>query len=192
MAEVDKKTPEVGLRFRNPNVGNLLGEVSYEVEYTVIGDPLNQKASCSCRIFERIGILCAHGLKVLDLMNIKILPPHYILKRWTREARNGNIQDRQGWNVVANPKLEAQLRYKLMSHKFHNLAHKVAHSPECCVLLENALDCLCTQLEEKLKLPSAGTNEPCEDKENIEPNAQQRDLLSAAQLKKKEVQSNKS
>ena len=79
----------------------------------------------------------------------------------------------------------------LISHKFHNLAHKVSHSPECCVLLENALDCLCTQLEEKLKL--LGANEPSEDKENIDPNVQQRDdLLSAAQLKKKDVQSNKS
>ena len=95
----------------------------------MIGDPRNQKDSCSCRMFERTGILCARGLKVLDLINIKKLPPHYILKRWTREARNGNIQDRQGRNVVANPKLEAQLRYKFMSHKFHNLAHKVAHSP---------------------------------------------------------------
>ena len=110
-------------------VGNLLGEVNSELEYTVIGDPLNQKTPCSCRLFERAGILCAHGLKVLDLMNIKKLPPYYILKRWTKEARNGNIQDKKGRNVVANPKLEAQLWYKFMSHKFHNLAHKVAHSP---------------------------------------------------------------
>ncbi|KAG2561436.1 hypothetical protein PVAP13_8KG213706 [Panicum virgatum] len=169
-------------------VGNLLGEVSSERESTVIGDLLNQKASCSCRImFERAEILCAHGLKVFDLMNIKKLPPHYILKRWTREARNGNIQDSQGRNVVANPKLQAQLRYKFISHKFHNLAHKVAHSPKCCVVLENALDCLCTQLEEKFNLLYAsGTNEPCEDKENVDPNAQQRDdLISAAQLKKR-------
>ena len=70
--------------------------------------------------------------------------------------------------MVENLKLEAQLRYMFMSHKFHNLAHKVSHSPECCVLLENALDCLCTQLEEKLKL--LGANEPCEDKENVDPN----------------------
>jgi len=62
-------------------VVNLLGEVSSEVEYTVIGDPRNQKDSCSCRMFERTGILCARGLKVLDLINIKKLPPHYILKR---------------------------------------------------------------------------------------------------------------
>ena len=96
--------------------------------------------------------------------------------------------------MVANPKLEAQLRYKFMSHKFHNLSHKVCHSPECCVVLENALDCLCTQLEQKLNLLSAGgTNGQCEDKENVDPNTQQRDdLFSAAQLKKKEVQSKKS
>ncbi|KAG2632665.1 hypothetical protein PVAP13_2NG103318 [Panicum virgatum] len=106
-------------------VGNLLGELSSEVEYIVLGDPLHQKR-----------ILCAHSLKVLDLMNIKRLPLHYILNRWTREAHNGNILDRQGRNVVANSKLEAQLWYKFMSHKFHNLTHKVAHSPECCVMLE--------------------------------------------------------
>ena len=137
-------------------VGNLLGELSSEVEYIVLGDPLHQKASCSCKMFERTGILCAHSLKVLDLMNIKRLPLHYILNGWTREARNGNILDRQGRNVVANSKLEAQLRYKFMSHKFHNLAHKVAHSLECCVMLENAFDCLYTQPEDKLNLQSAG------------------------------------
>jgi hypothetical protein len=39
----------------------------------VIGDPLNQKYSCSCGMFNKTRILCAHGLKFLDLMNIKIL-----------------------------------------------------------------------------------------------------------------------
>jgi len=61
-------------------VGNLLGEVSSELEYTVIGDPLNQKATCSCRMFERARILCAHGLKVLDLMNIKKIATILYLK----------------------------------------------------------------------------------------------------------------
>ena len=65
---------------------------------------LNQTASCSCGMFNRIGILCAHGLKVLDLMNVKILPTHYVLKRWTREARNGSRQDRQGRKVLEKSK----------------------------------------------------------------------------------------
>ena len=144
-------------------------------------------------MFNRIGILCAQGLKVLDLMNIKILPTHYVLKRWTKAARNGSVQDKEGRNVIANPKLESQLRYKNMSHKFHNLAYKVAHSPECCLMVENALDCLGTQLEDKLNVSASTMSKPCNDQENAEPNVQQGDeLLSAAQLKKKEVKSNNS
>jgi zinc finger SWIM domain-containing protein 3 len=100
-------------------IGRLHGDLHFEEERIVIGDPFNQTVSCSCGMFNRTGILCAHGLKVVDLMNIKILPTHYILKRWTREARNGSIQDRQRRNVIENPKREAQLWYKFLSHKFH-------------------------------------------------------------------------
>ena len=174
-------------------IGRFHGDLHFEEERIVIGDPLNQTASCSCGMFNRTGILCAHGLKVLDLMNIKILPTHYVLKRWTKAARNGSVQDKEGMNVITNPKLESQLRYKNMSHKFHNLAYKVAHSPECCLMVENALDCLGTQLEDKLNVSASTMSKPCNDQENPEPNVQQGDeLLSAAQLKKKEVKSKNS
>ncbi|WVZ63523.1 hypothetical protein U9M48_013148 [Paspalum notatum var. saurae] len=111
-------------------------------------------------------------------------------KRWTREARNGSIQDRQGRNVIENPKREAQLRYMFLSNKFHSVAQKAVDYPECCVMLDNALDCLSAQLEDKLNLSTCAMNELCNEQENIDPNVQQRDdCLSAAQLKKKEVQS---
>ncbi|KAJ1274955.1 hypothetical protein BS78_05G098900 [Paspalum vaginatum] len=172
-------------------IGNLSGDLSFEDERIVTADPLNQTADCSCQMFNRTGILCAHSLKVLDLMNIKMLPIHYVLKRWTREARNGSIHDRQGREVVENPKLEAQLRLRFLSHKFLTLAFKAAVSPECCLLLDNALDHLGPQVEEKLNASTTVVNEkPCSDQENINPNTQQRDdLLSNAQLKKKEVES---
>ena len=132
------------------------------------------------------GILCAHDIKVLDLMNIKILPTHYVLKKWTRDACCGSILDRQGRNVVENPKLETQLRYRILSHKFLNWAYKAANSPECCKLIDNALDCLGTQLEDKLNLSTSTMSNPCNDQENVEPNVQQGDdLLRAAQLKKR-------
>ena len=174
-------------------IGSFHGDLSFEEERIVIGDPLKQSAICSCQMFNWTRILCAHGLKVRDLMNIKILPTHYILKRWTREARHGSIQDRQGRNVVENPKLEAQLRCKNLFHKFLNLAYKAADYPDCCLLLEDGLDCLSTQLEDKLNASTTASNKPCNDKENLEPNVQQKDeLLSAAQLKKKEVKSKNS
>ena len=156
----------------------------------MVGDPLTKTVSCSCGMFNRTGILCAHGLKVLDLMNIKTLPAHYVLKRWTREARNGSIQDRQGRNVVENPKMEAELRYKDLSHKFHKMAQKAANSPQCCILLDNALDSVAPHIHDLLNASTSAMNELCKDKENVDPNVQQVDeLLRSARLKKKEVQS---
>ena len=69
-------------------------------------------------------ILCGHTIKILDLMNIKSLPAQYILKRWTREARSGTVQDNQGRNIIENPKLDDMLRYRYMTRKFLNLAHR--------------------------------------------------------------------
>jgi zinc finger SWIM domain-containing protein 3 len=120
------------------SVASLHGDFSYEDERIVVGDPVNQTASYSCGMFNRTGILCAHGIKVLDLMNIKILPTHYVLKRWTRYARNGSIPDRQGRNVVENPKLEAQLQYRNLSHKFLNMS-KIYSMFSVCGLCEYSL-----------------------------------------------------
>jgi zinc finger SWIM domain-containing protein 3 len=48
------------------------GDFSSEKERIVIGDPLEQTALCSCEQFKRTGVLCAHALKILDMMNIKL------------------------------------------------------------------------------------------------------------------------
>jgi len=45
----------------------------FEKEYKVTGDPLKQTSTCSCGQLSRIGILCGHALKILDLMNVKSL-----------------------------------------------------------------------------------------------------------------------
>ncbi|XP_043703502.1 protein FAR1-RELATED SEQUENCE 5-like isoform X2 [Telopea speciosissima] len=45
------------------------------------------RASCSCRMFTSEGMLCRHVLAVFKATNVFTLPPHYILKRWTRNAK---------------------------------------------------------------------------------------------------------
>jgi zinc finger SWIM domain-containing protein 3 len=161
------------------------GDFSSEIERVVVGDPLEQTASCNCGQFARTGVLCSHALKILDLMNIKFLPNHYVLKRWTREAKYGTIQDNTGKSIIEDPKLDAMLRYKVMSKFFLNLAYPAASDPECCILVDNALDCLSKQLHDKFSAP---TRILC-DTYNAQPNIQQdEELLSDARLKKKEVQ----
>ena len=167
----------------------LIGDFTYEEEYKVIGDPLKQTVQCSCRRFDRIGILCAHALKVLDLMNIKSLPPHYVLKRWTREARSGTIQDNLGRNIIENPNMDAMLRYRFMSHKFLNLAHRAANFPECTMLVDSALDILGKQIEDKISACTSISEDPCTVQTDVSP---PNDLLSNARLKKKEVKTRSS
>ncbi|KAG8384916.1 hypothetical protein BUALT_Bualt04G0167900 [Buddleja alternifolia] len=73
---------------------NNVSSVEYKVstygqvhQYTVLYSSEDDSVACSCMKFQFVGILCSHGLKVLDFMNIKIVPLQYILKRWTRDAR---------------------------------------------------------------------------------------------------------
>jgi zinc finger SWIM domain-containing protein 3 len=72
----------------------------------VIWNSLEKIVSCSCRKFERCEFLCSHALKILDVMNIKVLPEKSILKRWTKDAKNEIVQDFNGHDIKANTKLE--------------------------------------------------------------------------------------
>jgi hypothetical protein len=153
------------------------------IEYRVVGDPSEQTSICSCGQFNRIGMLCGHALKVLDLMNIESLPAQYILKRWTREARSGIVTDSKGINIIENPMMEASLRYKFLSHRFLTLAQQAASYPECTLLVNNTLDILSKQIEEHLSGCASTSDQSATHKEVMPPN----NLLSNARLKKKEV-----
>ncbi|OAY77639.1 Protein FAR1-RELATED SEQUENCE 3 [Ananas comosus] len=49
--------------------------------YIVIVDKDEDIVSCNCKIFEFVGILCAHALKVMHFIGIHHIPKKYILKR---------------------------------------------------------------------------------------------------------------
>lgn len=61
--------------------------------YSVSLNHSELKANCSCKMFEYSGILCRHILTVFTVTNVLTLPPHYILKRWTRNAKNSSGLD---------------------------------------------------------------------------------------------------
>ena len=95
--------------------------------------------------------MCRHALKGLDLMNIKLLPERYILKRWTRDARSGIVQDMHGKDIVENPKLDVALRYKNLCKIFISLASRAADFEDCYLLVEDALHSVSKQVNEKIK-----------------------------------------
>lgn len=90
----------------------VIGIVDQDREWRVLYDPNKQMVSCSCRKFEMAGLICCHIVKVFDVMDVKLLPENYILKRWTREARSGVVKDYIGNEVEENPKSECTERYR--------------------------------------------------------------------------------
>ncbi|XP_061976631.1 protein FAR1-RELATED SEQUENCE 7 [Populus nigra] len=53
----------------------------------------NLNVSCSCQMFEFEGVLCRHVLRVFILLNMREIPSHYLLHRWTRNAEHGLVCD---------------------------------------------------------------------------------------------------
>lgn len=61
--------------------------------------------------FEHVGFLCSYALKVLDRQNIKMVPFHYILRRWTKDARIESLRENYGFTEKDNERSIAT-RYK--------------------------------------------------------------------------------
>nr|XP_011462919.1 PREDICTED: protein FAR1-RELATED SEQUENCE 5-like [Fragaria vesca subsp. vesca] len=94
---------------------------------------------CSCKKFTFIGILCAHALKVLDKKNVKRIPPQYILKRWTRQAKAVSIISYRENEVHGNPKVSTGKRYGYLCRTSGDILTVAADDEE---LTKYAHECL--------------------------------------------------
>ncbi|KAL6130859.1 hypothetical protein ACLB2K_069237 [Fragaria x ananassa] len=56
--------------------------------YVVKLNSLDNIVTCSCKMFESMRLLCHHALRVLNVRNVTKIPPQYILKRWTKDAKS--------------------------------------------------------------------------------------------------------
>ena len=97
---------------------------NHEGSWRVSFNRVSTSITSSCRKFETFGILCSHALKVFEFNDVKVIPEKYILRRWTREARCGDIvQDFRGKEGEGDPKLSMKVRktqeggVELCSHK---------------------------------------------------------------------------
>lgn len=57
--------------------------------WVVFLDTSTMDLNCSCKKFETMGVLCSHALNALGFKNVNRIPERYILKRWTKSAREG-------------------------------------------------------------------------------------------------------
>lgn len=58
--------------------------------FMVTWDEIKSEVWCSCLLFEYKGFLCRHALIVLQICGRSSIPSCYMLKRWTKDAKNDN------------------------------------------------------------------------------------------------------
>jgi zinc finger SWIM domain-containing protein 3 len=147
----------------------------------VIWNSLEHSVSCSCRKFERCGILCGHALKILDVMNIKVLPKKYILKRWTKDARNEIVQYFNGHEIIIDTNLEFTTRYKSLCPLYVKPISRAAECEEAYkIALENY-----TELNKKIEDVMRRKSDLCQV-DNSQENPLNEDVISVKGLKKKQ------
>ncbi|XP_020082188.1 protein FAR-RED IMPAIRED RESPONSE 1-like [Ananas comosus] len=71
-------------KFSNPSNPNQI--IS---EYTVSIIKAEGKVLCTCKFFDFYGILCSHALRAMNYAGIHNIPPCYVTKRWTKDAKKG-------------------------------------------------------------------------------------------------------
>ena len=71
----------------------MVGVFNRYAKYEVLWNPLDEILSRNCKKFETFGIFCRHGLKVFDVLDIKLIPNRYIMNRWRRDVKDGSEKD---------------------------------------------------------------------------------------------------
>ncbi|XP_043815116.1 protein FAR1-RELATED SEQUENCE 2 isoform X7 [Manihot esculenta] len=94
---------------------------------------------CLCRSFEYRGFLCKHAILVLQMSGLSNIPSHYILKRWTKDAKIA-----QSASVISK-----NLPYRVQ--RFNDLCKQAIKLCEAGSLCEEAYHIAFQALEEVLK-----------------------------------------
>lgn len=162
-------TRKLFMRFQEELVGTLTfmaskadddGEITtYQVAkfgedhkaYYVRFNVLEMKASCSCRMFEFSGILCRHILAVFRVTNVLTLPSHYILKRWTRNAKSCIALDEHVNDVFSSYLESHTVRYNTLRHEAFKFVDEGAESVETYTVAMAALEEAIEKVSKEMK-----------------------------------------
>lgn len=119
--------------------------------HRVTFDSSNTTITCSCNMFDFVGVLCSHALKVMLFHNIKRVPDKYILRRWTKEAKKDQAMNLDVCSVSNDPKKDVGNRYKVALRRLSHLAARSALTQDAFEILMSSIDNIMEQVESKLK-----------------------------------------
>lgn len=103
---------------------------SHRAAYYVSFNTFETKATCSCRLFEFAGLLCRHILTVFRVTNALTLPPRYILKRWTRNAKSCVVLENHSGDSLNSSQESSTIRYNHLRHEAMKFVNEGVKSTE--------------------------------------------------------------
>lgn len=124
-----------------------------KTESMVEFNSLDSTIRCSCKMFESIGILCVHALRILNTrsQNIFEIPPRYILKRWMRFAKDGVVEDDNGEEIADNSDRTLSLCKQKLMHRALKVITKSVAVEETQKITEHHLDIWSKAVDDVLK-----------------------------------------
>ncbi|VFQ76104.1 unnamed protein product [Cuscuta campestris] len=107
--------------------------------FSVTWNEAKSEVSCSCLLFEYKGFLCRHAMVVLQMCGLSSIPLHYILKRWTKDAKNRHLT------------VEGSERAQTRVQMYNNLCKRAIELGEVGSLSEESYNIAFRVLDEALK-----------------------------------------
>jgi hypothetical protein len=103
--------------------------------YEVALDVLEKKATCTCHMFEFVGILCRHILQVfLKKSLVDILPQYYVLERWTINAKSRVIHGISSDEIQVETQNSSTLMKNSLKLQFDDVVELGSHSKNMNIL----------------------------------------------------------
>ncbi|XP_010245238.1 PREDICTED: protein FAR1-RELATED SEQUENCE 5-like [Nelumbo nucifera] len=156
-----------GLNFRHEKIEESGSKFTYSVwkrdheqaRCIVTFDSSNSNAKCSCQLFEVAGYLCKHILKIFLVADVHSIPPQYILKRWTRDAKSGPTVDNQSEEIQSDCYDPYSLRYCNIYREIVSIAAKAVVTEEVFKMAKNGLEATLKEVEVALRRVSISSTE---------------------------------
>lgn len=131
--------------------------------YVVKLNSSDNTVTCSCKMFESMGLLCRHALRVLNVRNVTKIPPQYVLKRWKKDAKSEIGAQEHGALLQQKDKPSIALRRNNMIRKVYDILSTAALTEKGCKIAMEKLKEM-KELIEKDEAESNGSG----NKENNE------------------------
>ncbi|XP_026384869.1 protein FAR1-RELATED SEQUENCE 5-like [Papaver somniferum] len=130
----------------------------YEHKFrTVIYDFSSKSAQCSCLLYEFAGYLCRHILRVFVVENVQNLPSQHVLRRWTKDAKVGQVVFDQGEEIVVDCQDTVTVRYSKLCQDAINIAVKGSTSIPVYNVAVQVLQNALMEIEKAIKSSQVNT-----------------------------------